>query len=146
MSIKTPTRIVQNSSPNVLDLIMTNEEEMIDGINTLPALGLSVHICLRFKFKCYCSESHITKPQYNVHQADSIKMCQTQRSVEWEDVLTPLDTQSAYNEFSSRFTSVITNVFSLKHPERKKNLFMIQIALHLKNRKRKLWNKYHRST
>ena len=47
---KTPTSIVQNSSSNVLDLIMTNEEEMIDGIKTLPALELSDHICLQFNF------------------------------------------------------------------------------------------------
>ena len=61
--VETPTRIVQNSSSNVLDLIMTNEEEMIDSINTLPALGQSDHMCLWFNFKCYCPESHISKPR-----------------------------------------------------------------------------------
>ena len=44
--VETPTRFVQNSALNVLDLVLTNEEEMIDGINVLPALGLNDHICL----------------------------------------------------------------------------------------------------
>jgi len=122
--VETPTRFVQNSTSNVLDLVMTNEAEMIDGNNVLPALGLSDHICLRFNFKCYCSEGHVSKPRYNVHQADCAKMHQMIESIKWEDLLAPLDVQSAYDEFSSRLTSVIDECVPFETPHQKKNLFM----------------------
>ena len=80
---------------------MTNEEEMTDGINVLP---LSDHICLQFNFKCYCSEGHVSKPRYNVHQANCDKMHQMVESIEWEIFLYHLMFgQHNYDEFSSGF-------------------------------------------
>ena len=60
----------------------------------------------------------------------------------WEDLLATLGVQSAYNEFSLTFTSIIDECVPFITPHQKKNLFMTREALHLKNRKCKLWNKY----
>jgi len=48
--IETPTRQVQNSLPHTLDLILTNEKEMLNSIDILPALVLSDHVHLRFNY------------------------------------------------------------------------------------------------
>ena len=95
--VEAPTRHVQNSTPHILDLILTNEEEMINSINILPALGLSDHVCLRFNYLCNCSTNPASKPRYNIHQADIVRMRQMLTVIECEDLLSPLDIQSAYN-------------------------------------------------
>ena len=140
-----PTRHVQNSTPHILDLILTNEEEMINSVNILPALGLSDHVCLRFNYLCYCSTNPASKPHYNIHQANIVRMRQMLTVIEWEDLLSPLDIQSAYNEFALRLTSIINDCVPFETPRLRKNLFMTRAALHLKNTKCKLWNKYQRS-
>ena len=80
--IESPTRYVQNSTPHVLDLILTNEEEMTNCVDTLPVLGLSDHVCRRFNYMCHCSTNPIAKPHFNTHQADMIRMYQILQAIE----------------------------------------------------------------
>ena len=72
-------------------------------------------------------------------------MHQMLADISWEDLLTALDIQSAYDEFALRFTNIINDCVPLETPRQRKNLFMTRAALHLKNRKCKLWNKYQQS-
>ena len=69
-------------------------------------------------------------------------MRQSLAAIDWKDILSPLDIEPAYNEFALRLTDIINDCVSCKIPQQKKNLFMTQAALHLKNTKCKLWNKY----
>jgi len=39
--------------PNTLDLIFTNEDNMVKDLQYLPDLGNSDHLCLPFTFSCY---------------------------------------------------------------------------------------------
>jgi len=48
-----PTRIRQGDSPSLLDLVFTNEENMITNLMYLPPLGNSDHICIQFDLLCY---------------------------------------------------------------------------------------------
>ena len=41
--VKQPTRYRDNNTPSILDLVLTNEEDMIDEITHLPGLGKSDH-------------------------------------------------------------------------------------------------------
>ena len=98
---------------------------MIDGIDFFSVLGLSDHLlCLWFNFNFYCSTNHTSKPCYNIHQADTDKMRQLLASIEWDDLLTPLDIHSAYTEFSVRLTNVLHECVPYETPRQKKNLFM----------------------
>ena len=49
--VKQPTRY-RGETSNILDLILTNEEGMIDTIDHYPGLGKSDHECLVFNLKC----------------------------------------------------------------------------------------------
>ena len=49
---KVPTRYRQNQEPSLLDLIFTNEENMIEKVNYLPSLGKSDHLVLMFQYNC----------------------------------------------------------------------------------------------
>ena len=72
-------------------------------------------------------------------------MCQLLAAINWEDLLSALDVQSAYDEFALRFTNIINDCVPLETPRQRRNIFMTRAALHLKNRKCKLWNKYQRT-
>lgn len=143
--VENPTRHVLNSAPHVLDLIITNEEEMVGSIDVLPALGLSDHVCLQFNFRCYCFPNHPPKPRYNIKQANFDKMRHLLALIEWQDFLTPLNIHSAWSEFTLRFTNIINECIPFDIPRHKKSIFMTHAALRLKNMKCKLWNKYQRT-
>lgn len=63
--VKQPTRIREGNEPTVLDLIFSNEEEMVSNLNYLPGLGRSDHLVLAFKFNCY----NIQEPNANTRQS-----------------------------------------------------------------------------
>jgi len=44
---------VSGETPSLLDLVFTNEQDMIDNISHLPPLGNSDHICIEFDLICY---------------------------------------------------------------------------------------------
>ena len=48
------TRFRVNQQPSVLDLIMSNEEDMVVNLEYLSPLGASDHKVLTFQFNCYC--------------------------------------------------------------------------------------------
>ncbi|KAF8566198.1 hypothetical protein P879_10858 [Paragonimus westermani] len=47
-----PARFRSNDTPSILDLLLTNEELMIEGVHYLPPLGASDHMCPQFDFVC----------------------------------------------------------------------------------------------
>ena len=51
--ITEPTRYRAGSSPHVLDLVLTNEEDMVwQDIAYHPGLGLGDHVCICFTVLC----------------------------------------------------------------------------------------------
>ena len=51
--VREPTRFREGQTPNILDLILTNEENMVEKIDYLPSLGKSDHAVLSFNFNCF---------------------------------------------------------------------------------------------
>ena len=51
--VREPTRFREGQTPNILDLILTNEENMVEKIDYLPSLGKSDHLVLSFSFNCF---------------------------------------------------------------------------------------------
>ena len=51
------TRYRAGDESSVLDLLFTNEENMINSITYKPGLGMSDHLQLEFSFNCYIESS-----------------------------------------------------------------------------------------
>ena len=51
--VKHPTRLGQGKEPSVLNLIFSNEENMVEKVNFLSSLGKSDHLVLTFNLVCY---------------------------------------------------------------------------------------------
>ncbi len=56
-NVQHPTHYRANQDPTLIDLLFTNEEDMIYGISHLPPLGLSHHSGLLFDYRCYSEPS-----------------------------------------------------------------------------------------
>ena len=54
---------------SLLDLVFTNEADMINHIDYLPGLGNSDHVCIRFHLSCYSTIKPNHTPRYNVNRA-----------------------------------------------------------------------------
>ena len=48
-----PTRIHSGNEPSVLDLIFTNEEDMVSELDYLSSMGKSDHFLISCNFNCY---------------------------------------------------------------------------------------------
>ena len=51
--IDQPTRIRGTDTPRIIDLVLTNEINMIEGIEYLPPLGASDHLTIAAKLNLY---------------------------------------------------------------------------------------------
>ena len=82
--VNEPTRYRQNQTPSALDLVITNEEQMINEILYQPGLGLSDHVCLNFEYSCYVERCNRSVPKFNLYRADFSKLNSLISSVDWE--------------------------------------------------------------
>ena len=68
--VKESTRHRGDQTPSRLDLIFTNEEEMVTDLEYLPPLGAIDHSCLCFKHLCYSNRKLQAKPRHNYRKED----------------------------------------------------------------------------
>ena len=64
------TRCRLNQRPSVLDLIISNEEDMVECLEYLSPLGASDHKVLTFQFNCYCSHTKNSSTHFNYYKCD----------------------------------------------------------------------------
>ena len=143
--VNEPTRYRLNQTPNILDLVITNEEHMINDILYQSGLGLSDHICLQFKYSCYVERCNRLTPRFDLYRADFDKLNSLLSLVEWDEALRDLDINSAWNYFSSKFDSFVKECIPMSVPRNRKNLYINREAKSLKNKKNRLWKRYTRS-
>ena len=88
-----PTRIRENNEPSILDLIFTNEEEMVSDILYESSLGKSDHLSLSFKFNNY-SELNIYDNKYtrqNFFKGDYQSIMGQLELINWDGEMDGLD-------------------------------------------------------
>ena len=114
-----PTHYRPNTTANVLDLVFTNEEAMINTINYLPGIGSSDHVCLQFNLLCYSTCTKSTLPRYNLRQANFDKMRNLIEEVNWDEILSPLNIHSAWQLFAKTFTDILDDCVPQDVPRKK---------------------------
>ena len=141
-----PTRYRVNQTPNLLDLILSSEEGMVQDLQYLPALGESDHVCLRFKVlhsqksppDSISCDFDIRKTNYEAVKEEILKH-------NWTEKFNSTF-QENYNYFLNKMLEIVYKHSPKKTPPKsKKNLYMTNEALRLKNKKQKLWKKYQAS-
>ena len=72
--VKQATRYIDNNTPSILDLVLTNEEHIIDEITHLPGLGKSDHEILEIKLSCYTIKVKKVTKKINYVKGNYIKI------------------------------------------------------------------------
>ena len=68
--VKDPTYYRETQTPNTLDLIISNEEGMVDGIELAAPIGKSHHVVISYRFYCYTEEAKAQQPRLIYHKGD----------------------------------------------------------------------------
>ena len=86
-----PTRFRVDHEPHMLDLILTNEEDMVHHISYSAGLSSSDHVCIQFNLTCSPSTMSRTCIHYNYYKADLDKLRTTLDETDWDMQLQGLD-------------------------------------------------------
>jgi hypothetical protein len=70
--VKVPTRFREGQQPSCLDLIFTNEENMVDldSLNIDSPLGKSEHAVIRFNYMCYLNNNDNMREMFQYFRGD----------------------------------------------------------------------------
>ena len=85
--ITEPTRWRGADDPHLLDLILTNEEDMISNIEYQSPLGKSDHCVINFTFNCYfvTKKKELLKTCY--HKGDYNRIREDLHQIDWNEVI-----------------------------------------------------------
>ena len=139
-----PTRERSGSIPTILDLVMTNQEEMVNVINHTSPLGKSDHCMLHFSLKCYSYRDEEQKERYNIKKADTdnIRACMEQ---DW-------NSKMLGREVGEQWQNIRTKILELQEkyvPKLKKsskqdkqNCSLEKDAVKIIKKKHRAWQRY----
>ena len=68
--VREPTRYRSQNVPSILDLILTNEENMVNNLQYKPGVGKSDHLVLEFTFNCFIRSSESLPKKLNVFKGN----------------------------------------------------------------------------
>ena len=140
--ITEPTRFRQEEIPNLLDLVFTNEQDMINNLLYLPPLGSSDHICIEFDLICYPEPRKSVNLKYNIRAANIELMKQALGDVDWVSTLHTLDANGAWILFKTIFQDIIDKYVPTYKQRERKSLYSNSEVFSLMKHKNKLWKKY----
>ena len=112
--VQDPTRVRGEDTPNLLDLIFTNEKNMIDSIEHQSPLGKSDHSVLTFQFNCYTELTKHRGTRKNFVRADYENIKKQLNEIQWKAQLEGKMANKQWNYFKEK----ITNIFDKYVPKK----------------------------
>ena len=103
------TRFGEGNIPSKLDLLFTNEEEMIEDMKSIPALGRSDHIGVTFRIVVSTSilaQTHEAN-RLNYQRADYTRMDEQFGAINWVDLFDSKSVQRMWDFFCVKYESVV---------------------------------------
>ena len=140
-----PTRYRLGTEPHILDLVITNEENMVKNLNLEAGLGLSDHVIIRFDLCCYAVKQRSDTVKLNFKKANFDRLNARIRDVRWET----RDNETLYDYYEF-FTDTMNSIIAECIPPtrgypKRRNLYINSRALQLRRQKVVLWNTYVRT-
>ena len=124
-----PTRWRGSNKPSILDLIISNEENMVSNIEYSSPLGKSDHCVVTFNFNCYVNLKRTNKSKRIYNKGKYKDFNSKIREKDWSNILNP------YNTVDSNWKTFLTELTAMENqyiPKRtipnygkKKNTFPI---------------------
>ena len=141
--IDNPTRYRPGQQPSVLDLVITNEEGMVDGIQHKPWLGKSDHECLHFDFQISTDSKTTRTVKPNYHKGNYDEMKRELNKIEWKRKMNLMDATEALEFFTNQLNSITKeHIPAAKKKSKKKKIWMTRDGLAKHKKKYSAWKSY----
>ena len=144
--IDTPTRHREGQQPSILDLILTNEENVVNDIQYLAPLGNSDHCTVLFNYVCKAVSSNSITTKYKYDKGDYDGMREYFRQVDWSVELGQTTEQEAWDVFSGKLEDAMSRFIPIHktggNKKKKHQLYMNKQGLSLGKRKDRAWQRY----
>ena len=140
--VRHPTRFRLGEIPNVLDLILINEEGMVRNLDHLSGLGSSDHVVLKFTLVCYTVVVSSAPSYRNI--TDYRLLSEMLSSIDWNQ-MDGMELEDSYKFFKSRINRAPEDCTKKRSFRSKKSIYMNRKALQLRKRKMMLWSTYCRT-
>ncbi|MEW8547739.1 MAG: hypothetical protein AB2693_29880, partial [Candidatus Thiodiazotropha sp.] len=143
--VKQPARFRTGQEPSILDLVFTNEENMIDNIEYFSGLGKSDHLVLYFNFLCYTElkDSKFTKLNYFKGNYNEIQ--KELLSVDWNLVFQRLSLSESWKVLADKIIQLVeSNIPECRgtHETAKRSPYVTKNCLTAIKQKHSKWTKY----
>ncbi len=102
-----PTHFRHGTEDSLLDLIFTNEEDMVSDLNTLAPIGKSDHATLKFTFNCNITINSTRTYKYLYDKGEYKKIAAKLDAVDWNNTLQDLDVCSAWSVLTDELDQAI---------------------------------------
>ena len=113
--MKEPTRYRSQNVPSILDLILTNEENMISNLQYKPGLGKSDHLVLDFTFNCYIGSSDPPSKKLIFFKGNYKNISEKIHECNWEQNIQELSLSEARETLTENLIQLVEeNVPELK--------------------------------
>jgi endonuclease/exonuclease/phosphatase family metal-dependent hydrolase len=140
-----PTRYRHGQSPTLDDLILSDKEELIEGVTYADALGKSDHLVLSFNIMLEPDLTGKTKERFKMEKGDYDKMRNSMREENWEALMAGKELNEMWNLFTSKYARAVNECIpKYKMTPRKWNrpLWMNRNALRKVRKKYWAWKRY----
>ena len=138
------TRHQINQESNILDLILTNEDNMINNLDVKAPIGKSDHLVITFDYKCYTQETYSKNTCYQYSRGNYSQM-NKDLQMDWASLLKDKDVEELWQIFSTILKNAQDKNIPQKNitNERKNKANWINQKAKCKLRKKyKMWKKY----
>ncbi|KAK2150592.1 hypothetical protein LSH36_399g04006 [Paralvinella palmiformis] len=84
--VSEPTPVRHGQKENLLNFILTSDNQMVQGIEHLPGLGISDHLCLLMGIHVYTQTEMDKKPRLRYHKGRYKEMTIHLAAQNWEEL------------------------------------------------------------
>ena len=145
-NVTEPTRVRHGQHSNLLDLIITKDENTVTNVSHLPGLGLSDHLCMRFEINIIQSVKSNNKPRKNLNTANYKEMNRIIADVNWGVLLENKTVEQQYKCIYDTIEKASEKCIKLSNKSNKernkKKLWMNRAAMRKLKRKYSAWKRY----
>lgn len=142
-----PTRFRTQQTANILDLVMTNEEGMIDKINYDVPIGKSDHLVLDWEYQCYARHNVSQQMKYLYNKADYHGMRKALEAEDWENLMHGKNCEEQWYIFESIVKTAIEKFvphrkFTAVKAHRRKPMWMSEKVMTKLRKKKVAFNRW----
>lgn len=138
-----PTRYRDGQEPSLLDLVLTNRDDIINEISTVAGLGKSDHVMLIININWTCKQSKSELLNYSKADFDSI--IKFLDETDWDKELKGLDTNEIWLKIKERINLCVDEYVPIRQVNQRNKKWMDKGTLETVRKKHRLWRLWKRT-